>query len=289
MRIKKMHWIGGVFALIILISNLIFFRQDKVFFFLIGISLVIFLLPILTSLVLAGKREQELNQQFLEFSRNLAESVKSGTPIGKSIVNMRNKDFGVLSKYVEKLANQISVGIPISKAMDSFAKDIDSIVVKRAITLIREAENAGGEINHILESVANSIYEVEKLKKERKNAISSLVVQGYIIFFIFLGIMLIMEFKILPLTADISSIGSFGSAGDLSGTIAAGGSLAASEASVSAEALARPFLYLLLVQGFFVGLIIGKLSEGSVKYGIKHSIILSVMAFLVSTGSRLFL
>ena len=171
MRIKKMHWIGGVFALIILISNLIFFRQDKVFFFLIGISLVIFLLPILTSLVLAGKREQELNQQFLEFSRNLAESVKSGTPIGKSIVNMRNKDFGVLSKYVEKLANQISVGIPISKAMDSFAKDIDSIVVKRAITLIREAENAGGEINHILESVANSIYEVEKLKKDRKSVV----------------------------------------------------------------------------------------------------------------------
>lgn len=287
MKIEKMHWIGGIFALLVLIVDVAFFRGDSLFYFLIGISLSVLLLPVLVSLLLESKKEQELNQEFLEFSRNLAESVKSGTPIGKSIINLQGKDFGVLNSSVQKLANQISVGIPITKAMQNFADDVKSRVIKRAISLISEAQNAGGEIEKILDSVADSIYEVEKLKKERKNAISSLVVQGYIIFFIFLGIMLIMEFKILPLTTGVGSIGSLDSGAAIRGDL--DNANIVTDSSISAEKLSRPFLYLLLIQGFFAGLIIGKLSEGSVRYGIKHSIILSIVAFLVTTGARAFL
>ena len=57
---------------------------------------------------------------------------------------------------------------------------------------------------------------------------------------------------------------------------------------VSPEKLAQPFFYLLLVQGFFAGLVIGKLSEGNIKAGLKHSFILVVLAILISTGARAF-
>ena len=126
-----------------------------------------------------------------------------------------------------------------------------------------------------MEAVAKSIAEVEKLKKERQAAIYSLTVQGYIIFFIFVGIMLVMEFKILPLTAGIGSVSSFLNAGAPS-----------SAASLSPEALSSPFLFLLLTQGFFAGLVMGKLAEGTIKSGIKHSFILTVLAFLISVGAR---
>jgi hypothetical protein len=43
----------------------------------------------------------------------------------------------------------------------------------------------------------------------------------------------------------------------------------------------------LLVQGLFAGLVIGKISEGSVKAGLKHSFIMVLAAFLVSTGTRI--
>jgi hypothetical protein len=71
--------------------------------------------------------------------------------------------------------------------------------------------------------------------------------------------------------ADITSIGT--------GATAAAARLSASEIS-------RMFLYLLITQGFFAGLVIGKLSEGSLKAGIKHSFILTIAAFLISTGVR---
>jgi len=55
------------------------------------------------------------------------------------------------------------------------------------------------------------------------------------------------------------------------------------------EQLARPFLWLLLVQGFFVGLVIGKLSEGKIWRGLKHSFILLVIALLIYTGAKVLL
>lgn len=283
MRLRKAHWIGIIFALITLLIDFVFFLNDKIFFFLVGISLVIVALPFVVSLIIESNAEREKNSRFLEFSRNLAESVKTGTPIGQSIMNLRNKNFGTLSPHIDKLANQISLGIPMSKAMETFAEDINSRTVKRAITLIREAESAGGEIHEILDSVATSIYQIEKLKKERKAAIYNLVVQGYIIFFIFIGIMLIMQFKILPLTADVGSISSIGSFDTDIASSSVGG------VSSSPERLARPFLYLLLIQGIFTGFTVGKLAEGSIKAGIKHSFILSIAAFLISSGAKAFL
>lgn len=286
MKFNKSHWIGIIFAMIILIVDLIFFLGENIFFFLVGISLVIVILPFLLSIIFESNQEKGKNERFLEFSRNLAESVKSGTPIGQSIMNLRNKNFGSLTPHINKLANQISLGIPISRAFQTFASDINSGTIKRAVNLIREAEGAGGEIHDILDSVASSMYQIEKLRKERKAAIYNLVVQGYIIFFIFIGIMLVMQFKILPLTADVGSLGAIGSGGFTT----TGGDLNLDDNSAArSEKLARPFLILLLVQGIFTGLTVGKLAEGSMKAGLKHSFILSVAAFLISTGAKAFL
>lgn len=285
MNLKKAHWIGIVFGLVISLVGLLFFFGENIFFFLIGISIAIVMLPFVTTIVIETNKEKNKNEQFLEFARALAENVKGGTPIGQSIKNMGDKNFGPLTENITKLSNQISIGIPMSRAFDTFANDIGSLTIRRAIDLIKEAEMAGGKIDDILDSVASSIYQVEKLKKERMASISSLVVQGYIIFFIFIGIMLVMQFKIIPLTEDVQSIGGLGGIGlgDFSNTDVS------KTTEFSTDNLSRPLFIMLLLQGLFTGLAIGKLSEGSIKAGIKHSFVMTLTAFLISTGARLFL
>ncbi len=285
MILKKAHWIGIIFGLILVALDFIFFFGENLFYFLIGIAMTVIALPFVATTIFETNLEKEKNEQFLEFARALAENVKGGTPIGQSIRNMRNKNFGSLTENIGKLANQISMGIPMSKALDTFADDIGSITVKRAISLIKEAEMAGGKIDDILDSVASSIYQVEKLKKERAASISSLVVHGYIIFFIFIGIMLVMQFKIIPLTDDVNSVGGLEGIGGGFGTAVPG----ASGEAFSTDDLSRPLLWMLLLQGLFSGLAIGKLSEGSVKAGVKHSFVMTIAAFLISTGAKLFL
>lgn len=276
-------------ALIISISWL-FVYFDKldsaIFYFVSGIALVIAGLPFFTGLLVESAREKSLDSMFLEFARDLVEGVKSGTPISKSIMNVRGKNYGTLTTHVEKLANQISIGIPVKDALDNFGRDVNSEVINRAISLIREAERSGGKIEVILESVSFSIAQIEKLKKERKAAIYSLTVQGYIIVFIFIIIMLIMEFKIIPMISNISL--DTGSSGFDSSTVstASQGNMAA---KISPEDFAKPFLFLLLFQGFFAGLVIGKISEGTVKAGLKHSFVLVAISWLISTGANIFL
>ncbi len=287
MKLTRMHWVGiisGVVVLLIDVVILLVYKDFNLFLFLLGIIFGVVALPFIIGVIAVNKREQEISGMFLEFSRNLAESVTTGTPISKSIMNMSKKNYGPLTPHIKKLANQISLGIPVNKAMHNFSRDVDNKVISRAIALISEAERAGGEISKILQSVAESIAEVERLKEERRAAISNLVVQGYIIFFIFVGIMLVMEFKILPLTAGLGG-SEISSGASLSGLGGFGGG----GATLNPEELARPFLYLLVTQGIFAGLTIGKLAEGSIKAGIKHSFILTIMAFLISTGARAFL
>jgi len=56
--------------------------------------------------------------------------------------------------------------------------------------------------------------------------------------------------------------------------------------SINPNEISNAFLYLLLIQGFFSGLTIGKLTEGDVKAGIRHSFALMLMSFLIATGAN---
>lgn len=90
--------------------------------------------------------------------------------------------------------------------------------------------------------------------------------------------MLVMEYKILPVATEVGSIGGIGLGGSIESAPTSGGTL-------SAKGISYLFLALLLSQGLFTGLVIGKLAEGQIKAGIKHSFIMMISAFLIFTGT----
>ena len=275
MEIKKGHLVGFVLGFIV-ISLSFFLIKTNFFLLMIGMGIIIMVFPFIFSLIRESSLENEKNEMFVEFTRSLVESVKTGTPISKSIINVKDKPFGVLNKNINKLANQIYLGIPLIKALQTFSRDVKSKTVSRAITLIGQAEKSGGDIGEILESVADAVSTSDKLKKERKAVISTLVIQGYIIFFVFIIIILVLQFRLIPMILNVGGIG-------------ATSTQAVQEQTINQADVSNAFLYLLLIQGFFSGLTIGKLSEKNIKAGIKHSFILMVSAFLVSSGAKVFL
>ena len=267
MEIKKIHLIGIAIGLAGIIISL-FFLKTKIFFLIIGVSVFVVATPFVVSVIRANKIDEEKEEMFLEFARNLVESAKTGIPISQSIINVRHKPYGALSEHISKLANQIQLGISLNKAFETFAKDAGNKTISRALTLMGNAEKAGGDIGEILESVAEAVSLSEKLKKERKAAISNIVIEGYLIFIIFIAIVLVMQFKILPMLSGIAGTGFMGGGGG----------------SINAEELSNAFLYLLLTQGFFSGLTIGKLAENSIKKGIRHSFFMMIVSFFIFTG-----
>lgn len=276
MELGKSHAVGIILALI-LIGIAFFLKDSNAFFFIIGVGIIIAVAPFVFSLIRETKLRVEKEEMFVEFTRNLVESVKTGIPVSRSIINVKDKPYGSLSKNINKLANQIYIGIPLVTALQTFSKDVKNKTISRAITLIGEAEKSGGDIGGILESVADAVSTSDKLKKERKAVIYALVVQGYIIFFIFILIILVLQFRLIPMILGLGEIGSLTSA------------QITTEPGITQTDISNAFLYLLLTQGFFSGLTIGKLAEKSLKAGIKHSFILMITAFLFSSGANLLL
>ncbi|MDP3986620.1 MAG: type II secretion system F family protein [Nanoarchaeota archaeon] len=280
MEFKKIHWIGACIAIILILSS--FLLEGAISLFILGTGILLGASPLIFSIIAEARSSAEKEEMFLEFSRNLVESVKAGTPVNKSIINVKDKPYGALGKHIKKLSNQISLGIPLNIALQTFSHDVGNKTISRSLTLISQAEKSGGEIGGILEAVTEAVSMSDKLKKERKAAISALVVQGYIIFLVFIVIVLVLQFQILPLLTGIASPeGAGGVEGIGAGFLGGGGSTE----EISPEEISSSFLYLLIVQGLFSGLVIGKLSEENVKAGVKHSFALMLIAFLISTGA----
>jgi hypothetical protein len=89
---------------------------------------------------------------------------------------------------------------------------------------------------------------------------------------------MVMQFYIIPMISGIASVGTISTTG-----------ITTSGSDTTALDASQAFLYLLIIQGLFSGLTIGKLSEGSLKPGIKHSFALVALAFLVSTLANVLL
>jgi len=272
----------GVGTVIILMDFLFFFQftepvGPKAWYFspIIVLGLLAGGMPFVQDVLNESKRQKDIELKFLEFVRSLVETVRSGVSIPKAILQIKGSgaDYGPLTPYIIKLSNQIEWGYPLHQALTIFANDTKNIVVKRSVAIVMQAEKSGGDMAAVLEAVSGSVLEVKKLKDERKNNAYAQMIQGYIIFFVFVGIMIVMQVYLIPQLTKIGGEVSSGLAGAIGG--AAGGGKPAD--------LGPVFLETIVVQGIFAGLMIGKFSDGDFKSGLKHSLIMVIGGYLVMT------
>ena len=272
MKIKfRLEYLIGIsLGSFLLLVNILLFLDTRWFYSILVLSLAIISSQFWFDFFKENKRQQQMEEYFLEFIRSLVETVKGGISIPAAILNISDKNYGPLTPNVRKLSSQIRLGIPIHGALITFANNTQNKVIKRSVAIIIEAEESGGNIEDVLEAVTDSVVQVKRVGEERKASTFSQIVQGYIIFFVFIGIMLLLQVKLFPTLLEFS--------GELAGGL--GGASFASAGDLNLDAI---FLALIIIQGLFAGLMIGKFSEGSIRYGIKHSLVLIISALLLIT------
>ena len=89
---------------------------------------------------------------------------------------------------------------------------------------------------------------------------------GYVIFFVFLGVMIGLQIFLIP------ALGTEGLAGDTGQNLDDLGGL-----------YERTFSNLIIIQALFSGLAIGKMAEGSLVAGMKHSLVLLTIGYTLFT------
>ncbi|MBU5689556.1 MAG: type II secretion system F family protein [Candidatus Aenigmatarchaeota archaeon] len=274
----KILWIllGSVvvFSLLMFMFTYIFFKEYKnIFFTVIGFSIAAVALPIAILKYYQVSRIRKLEDNFPQFMGDIVEAVRSGMTLPQAINSVSKNDYGELTPYVKKLNAQLEWDIPFSKAFLSFTKSTKSKLIARIGSTIIESHEHGGNLTDVFESISKTTLEIERLREERKLYLNSQIVSGYIIFFVFLAVIIGLQKFLVPSLTQMSMK-----------------QLMAESKEENIEVLKAEykamFRNLILIQGLFAGLSIGKLSEGQIVGGIKHSLfmmIVGVVIFLLLT------
>jgi len=208
------------------------------------------------------KRNKQIEQQFVIFIRELTDSINSGMTLPTALEHCSKKDYMALSPLINDMVAQVQWGVPFRKALKIFSGKTKSTPIKRAITTIVETYKVGGKVSDTLKAVGDSLIEIGKIKEERTASVHSQIITSYLIYFVFIFILVILQTFLIPALAMPEIQG--GEAG--------------AQSPISSDS----FINFIMVQGFFAGLVTGKMAEGSIVAGFKHSIL------LITTGYTLF-
>jgi flagellar protein FlaJ len=199
----------------------------------------------------------------------------------QAVQNIGSSGYGAMEPEIEKMNARLDWGIPFDKVMTQFADDSRSPMIRRSVDTIIQVFESGGNIEDVLDSVVDNIRSIQELQEERESQLYSELVTGYIVYFIFIGILIGLTTYLLPsLSQASSSLGgaSSGVGGFSGGLLSASGGL---ERNI--QIYRGWFKNLAYIQAVFSGLIIGKLTEGNLRAGLKHVAVLFGFGYLAVT------
>jgi len=213
-------------------------------------------------------RLKHIEEYFPIFLRDFVEAVRGGLTVPLAFKAVSKNDYKELTPYIKKIAARLEWGVPIDDALLSFGKEVRSKMISRIVASVVEAHKFGGNIADTFQSLSNVAIEIDRLRKERISYLQAQIITGYIIFFVFLGVIIGIERFLLPGLSQASNVA-------LSTTSSQ------TQPTDLASFFKNLFRDLIIIQGVLSGLAVGKLGEGSLLAGLKHSFFMSFIGGLV--------
>ncbi len=224
------------------------------------------------------QRISQMEDNYPEFLRDLLQGVRAGMSLPQAVQNVDAGGYGALDDEIQKMSSQIEWGVPFKQVLENFADRSNSDLIHRSTDTIVQAYESGGDVEEILESVGDNIRSVQQLKEQRQSELYGEMITGYIVYLIFIGILIALTNFLLPnLVQATESMG--GNMNMMGMGFGGGGGSSLQENITLYEAWFERLVYL---QAIFTGLVVGKLAEGNIQGGFKHSAILFGIGYLAA-------
>ncbi|MEM5804987.1 MAG: type II secretion system F family protein [Candidatus Aenigmatarchaeota archaeon] len=259
----------GIAIILLLINFLIFQSIANIFFAINLIAGFILVFPLILVFYLKYKVKKEMEENFPVFLRDFVESIRSGLTIPQAFKSVSKNDYRSLNPYIKKMAAQLDWGIPVDEVLLRFSKATKSKIIGRIVSSVIESHRYGGNLANTFQALSETAVEIERLRAERRLYLQSQLITGYIIFFVFLAVIIGLEKFLVPSLTQTTGI-------------TGAGLTTQAQQEVLAKEYKIIFRNLVLLQGFFAGLTVGKMAEGAIIAGIKHSI------FMIFVGGFVF-
>jgi len=258
---KKMAWmVSSVLGAIIVITACLTLLGKPLFdeYMLLAVVVVVFPSAVLDYVDYRWRKS--VDERLPDLFRTIVQAQQTGMTLPQALEEASKQRLGPLTDELKKTVVQMSWGVPFEKAFQALADRVDTPLMRRVIPLVIEASRSGGRIERVFDPTGRFIQRTLMFEKERKTQTRPYVAIVYVAFFVFLFTIL-MLFKTFFVQMSEFSISGF--------------------SLLAPEEARRIFFHMSVMQAFFGGLVAGKMGEGTVSAGLKHSVIFLLSGYLI--------
>jgi flagellar protein FlaJ len=220
------------------------------------------------------KKTQEIETRLPDFLRDVAEAGRFGMTLAQAIRVSSRGRYGRLTPEIQRMAAQIDWGVPASEALRLFAERVNTPLVKRMVSIIIKANDAGGSVADVLTMVAHDARETIINFNERRISMATYTVVIYVAFGVFLATIFILNTTFLPNMEE---------AGQQVNDSAIEAGVTNLPATIQSEIIPTVqliFIVSVAIHAFGDGILAGVLQDGKVANGLRHSFIMLLIGFL---------
>lgn len=259
---KKSLFLGIFIAAIYLIYIFSNYKvvYDNAGIFLITAS-VIATLPFSLFYEIRSRNIRQVENRLPLFLRRLANASGSGLTLIRSIEMALSSEVGSLANEIKKVVREAKWGSSVNVSLIRMSHRVRTPLMTRMVALIVKASEATGNITSIMNVAAEEVESESKLKQERMSITFIYLLIIYMTFLCFLFIAVIISKSFLPFLPTTNSGIGFG-------------------ASMNVSQIKTLMFHAASLNGFFSGLIAGQIVNGQAASGVKHSILMLLMAYI---------
>lgn len=227
------------------------------------IATLIAITPYAADVTLEKRRTRRKEELYCEFLFKLSELMRGGLDPIKSVRELAKTDLGILTPHVRLAATALAYGKSFEEAMRAMTGTLKSELIARYTLLVVQASYSGGSTADLILKASEDMRSLIGIEREKEGNLAQYTFIFYFAQGIIFFIVLTLTTSLLPFLQDLGAVSFLGKGNQLKDLDFTTG-----------------FFHLVMVNAFFGGLIIGKISEGDARHGLKHSAVLMAAGYV---------
>jgi flagellar protein FlaJ len=259
-KVKKITWaVSATSALAIIVFGLLTYWGNSLFDEAVFFAIIAAVFPPAILTYLDYQWRKAVDEHLPDLFRSIVQAQETGMTLPQALEDAAKRDYGPLTAELRKMTTQISWGMSFEEALLALGKRVNTVLMQRTVPMIIEASRSGGHVEKVFDPMGKFIQTTLLLDKERRTQTRPYTAIVYVAFFVFIFTIVLLFKSFFVSTEQLPMLGT---------------------AVMPPEAIKRLFFHMTVVQSLFGGLVAGKMGEGTINAGLKHSLILMICGYL---------
>ncbi|GBF09482.1 Flp pilus assembly protein TadC [Aeropyrum pernix] len=230
-----------------------------------GLYLIVVSIPPAVSYFNVTRANKGIGLAMSNFLRDLAETRKTGLSPEQSIISLSARDYGPLTKVVRRIATSLQLGMPLEDSVRRSVRRIKDWASLSALRFLVDSISVGGGSPEVLDALARYTYGLVSIQDEFRKRTRIYIIMPY------LGAIIVAASTLVMLGYTIKTLQA----------VNPGGSTSVVAVPENIGVVGLILAIGVILNSWMMGLMAGKIREGTIGAGFIHSIILIVITLAI--------